>query len=94
VPYELLIVPVEHEEDGFASERLGDALALAAEGLRRVRAVEGLRPANLWLHAGGHWHIEVLPRLTVLAGLELGAGVYLNPVAPEEAAEALRGAGA
>jgi UDPglucose--hexose-1-phosphate uridylyltransferase len=45
---------------------------------------------NLWLHESGHWHIEVVPRLTVLAGIELGAGYFVNPLAPETAAEALR----
>ena len=43
-----------------------------------------------WLHTGKGWHIEVFPRLTVLAGVELGAEVYVNTVAPEEAAEQLR----
>jgi UDPglucose--hexose-1-phosphate uridylyltransferase len=90
MPYELLVAPAEHEVDGLESELLGTALALAADGLRRLRAVEGPRPANLWLHDGTHWHLEVLPRLTILAGLELGAGVYLNPLAPEQAAAALR----
>jgi UDPglucose--hexose-1-phosphate uridylyltransferase len=93
--YELLIAPLEHENDGFASERLAPALQLLAEGLRRLFAVEGLRPLNAWLHTApfgerGHWHIEVLPRLSLLAGLELGAGCYVNPVPPEEAAAALR----
>ena len=40
----------------------------------------------------GHWHLELVPRLTVLAGVELGAGIYVNAVPPEDAAEALRGA--
>jgi UDPglucose--hexose-1-phosphate uridylyltransferase len=90
MPYELVVAPVEHERDGFSSPLLASALELAADGLRRLRAVEGPRPVNLWLHSGGHWHLEVLPRLTILAGLELGAGVYLNPLAPEDAAAALR----
>jgi UDPglucose--hexose-1-phosphate uridylyltransferase len=90
MPYELLIAPVEHEVDAFESGRLATALALAADGLRRLRRVEGPRPANVWLHSGTHWHLELLPRLTILAGLELGAGVYLNPLAPEQAAQALR----
>jgi UDPglucose--hexose-1-phosphate uridylyltransferase len=37
-----------------------------------------------------HWHIEVMPRLTTLAGFEWGTGFYMNPVAPEEAARVLR----
>jgi UDPglucose--hexose-1-phosphate uridylyltransferase len=90
LPYELLVSPVEHEADPWTSVRLVTALALAAEGLRRLRVVEGPRPVNLWLHAPGHWHVELLPRLTVMAGLELGAGVYVNTLAPEEAAARLR----
>jgi UDPglucose--hexose-1-phosphate uridylyltransferase len=38
------------------------------------------------------WRIDVVPRLTGLAGLELGSGVHLNTVAPEQAAAAMRGA--
>jgi len=39
-----------------------------------------------------HWHVELLPRLTTLAGFEWGTGFYINPVAPEEAATVLRAA--
>jgi len=49
-----------------------------------------LKPLYSWLHAGGHWHIEVLPRLDVLAGIELGAGYFVNTLAPESAAGVLR----
>ena len=55
-------------------------------------AVEGAVPLNAWVHDTAHWHIEVLPRLSVLAGIELGAGIYVNALPPEEAAERLRGA--
>jgi UDPglucose--hexose-1-phosphate uridylyltransferase len=91
LPYELLVAPIEHEADPWTSPRLAVALRLAAQGLRRLHAAEGPRPVNLWLHAPGHWHVEVLPRLTVMAGLELGAGVYVNTLPPEKAAARLRG---
>jgi UDPglucose--hexose-1-phosphate uridylyltransferase len=90
-PYECLVAPLEHEGSGFQSKLLGGGLALAAEALRRLHALEGPRPANLWLHEGGHWHLEFLPRLTVFASVELGAGYYVNTLHPEEAAQALRG---
>jgi UDPglucose--hexose-1-phosphate uridylyltransferase len=90
-PYECLVAPLEHETSGFQSGLLGGGLALAAEALRRLHALTGPRPANLWLHEGGHWHLEVLPRLTVFASVELGAGYYVNTLRPEEAAQALRG---
>ncbi len=37
-----------------------------------------------------HWHIEIFPRLTKMAGFEWGTGFYINPVAPEEATQHLR----
>jgi UDPglucose--hexose-1-phosphate uridylyltransferase len=89
-PYELLVAPRECEKDPFASASLGGALGLVAEGIRRIRIAEGPTPVNVWLHAAGHWHLEVLPRLTILAGLELGSGYFVNTLAPESAAGVLR----
>ena len=37
-----------------------------------------------------HWHLEIIPRLTRVAGFEWGTGFYINPVLPEEAAGYLR----
>jgi UDPglucose--hexose-1-phosphate uridylyltransferase len=91
LPYELLIAPREHPEgSGYESELLRPALTVLAEALRRLHVVEGPVPLNAWLHDSGHWHLEVLPRLTVFAGIELGAGIYVNSLAPEAAAAALR----
>jgi UDPglucose--hexose-1-phosphate uridylyltransferase len=95
VPYELLIAPDQHfggQPGADGGDFLVAALELLAEGIRRLRAVEGPVPWNAWLHSSGHWHFEVLPRLSVLAGVELGAGVYVNSLPPEEAARALRDA--
>ncbi len=92
MPYELFVAPVEHEPDPWQSNRLAVALRLAAEGLRRLHALEGPCAMNLWLHESGHWHIEIVPRLTILGGVELGAGYFVNPLPPETAAEALRAA--
>jgi UDPglucose--hexose-1-phosphate uridylyltransferase len=87
VPYETLIAPRELDAD------LGDGLLVLRDVVRRLRAVEGPVPWNAWLHHSvDSWHIELVPRLTVLAGIELGAGVYVNTLAPEEAAGRLRGA--
>jgi UDPglucose--hexose-1-phosphate uridylyltransferase len=89
-PYELLVAPERCERDPFTSESLGAALALVADGLRRLHVAEGAVPVNAWLHVTPHWHLEVVPRLTVLAGLELGAGYFVNTLAPESAAGVLR----
>jgi UDPglucose--hexose-1-phosphate uridylyltransferase len=94
VPYEVLIAPSAPEAEGLRSELLAPALRLLAEVVRRLQRVRGanLVPLNAWLHDGPHWHLELFPRTTRLAGLELGAGVYIDPVAPEQAAADLRAA--
>ena len=79
LPYETLI--------GGDPFELGAALRLLREVVRRLRAIEGTVPWNAWLH---DTHLELVPRLSVLAGVELGAGIYVNTVAPEDAAAALR----
>lgn len=59
----------------------------------------GAVPYNFMLHtaptkAAGlkyfHWHIEITPCLTQIAGFERGTGFYINPTPPEDAAKALR----
>ena len=65
---------------------------------RLARRLGASPPLNLWVRTAPRgaehfcWRIDILPRLTHLAGLELGAGVHLNIVAPELAAAELRDA--
>jgi UDPglucose--hexose-1-phosphate uridylyltransferase len=97
VPFQLLIAPrrprPRFEDDGpTAARALHDALN------RLSRRLGAPPPLNLWVRtapAGADhfcWRIDILPRLAHLAGLELGAGVNLNVVAPETAAAELRAA--
>ena len=37
-----------------------------------------------------HWHIEIIPKITKVAGFEWGSGFYINPTPPEEAAAFMR----
>jgi UDPglucose--hexose-1-phosphate uridylyltransferase len=71
--------------------RLADGLLVVRELVRRLHAAVGVRPWNAWLHAGPPWHLHFVPRLTALAGIELGAEIYVNVVPPERAAAKLRG---
>jgi UDPglucose--hexose-1-phosphate uridylyltransferase len=50
------------------------------------------RRAHYWdtIEFDFHWHIELFPRLTRVAGFEWGTGFYINPTAPEDAARFLR----
>lgn len=100
-PFEVWVVPRRHDAD-FA--RASDAdIAGAAEALRQVlgRLASSLDgpPYNLVLHSAPlqeqvdatyHWHWEIHPRLREIAGLELGTGLPVNPVSPEDAVEELR----
>jgi UDPglucose--hexose-1-phosphate uridylyltransferase len=95
LPYQLLLAPrvprMRFEDDG------PTGAALLHEGLQRLARVLGASPPlNLWVRTAPRgadhfcWRIDVIPRLTHMAGLELGTGVHLNVVAPEQAAAALR----
>jgi len=37
-----------------------------------------------------HWHMEIIPKLTKVAGFEWGSGFYINPTRPEDAAAFMR----
>ena len=99
-PFEVWIVPRRHESD-FGRIDAADVQA-TAEALRQVlgRLAASLDgpPYNLVLHtaplreqvdATYHWHWEIHPRLREIAGLELGTGLPVNPVSPEDAVEEL-----
>jgi UDPglucose--hexose-1-phosphate uridylyltransferase len=91
VPYETLIAPTEPDPAGLDSELLAPALKLLAEVVRRLQRLEGQVPLNAWLEQSPNdWRLVLFPRLNVLAGLELGAGIFVNTVPPEEAAVRLR----
>jgi UDPglucose--hexose-1-phosphate uridylyltransferase len=101
-PFEIWIVPRRHDAD-FGRATDADVRA-TAEALRQVlgRLAASLDgpPYNLVLHtaplreqvdATYHWHWEIHPRLREIAGLELGSGLPVNPVSPEDAVEELLG---
>jgi hypothetical protein len=82
-----VVAPARPEPGGLERERLAAALQLLAHLVRRLHALEGPVPLNAWLeHGDQDWRLVLLPRLTVLAGLELGAGIFVNTLPPEEAA--------
>ena len=97
VPYQLQIIPraprARFEDNG----PLAAGLLHATLG-RLSRALGALPPLNLWVRTAPRgaqyfcWRIDVMPRLTHLAGLELGTGLHLNILPPERAAELLKAA--
>jgi UDPglucose--hexose-1-phosphate uridylyltransferase len=96
LPFQLMLAPrrpqPRFEDDDTGAALLHDALA------RLARRFGSPPPLNLWVRTAPPgadrfgWRIDIQPRLTHLAGLEMGAGVNLNIVAPEQAAAELRDA--
>jgi UDPglucose--hexose-1-phosphate uridylyltransferase len=100
-PFETWIVPKRHESNFEAEpkERLGYCAQALRSTLKRLGAALGDPAYNFMIHSNPlrdaaspsyHWHIEVMPALTHVAGFEWGSGFHINPVPPEEAAEFLR----
>ncbi len=94
-PFHLMIAPrrgrARFEDDG------PTGAALLHDALTRLRVRLGASPPlNLWIRTAPRgaehfcWRIEIVPRLTNFGGVELGTGVHVNIVTPEQAAAELR----
>ena len=93
MPYETWIAPAAHTAQAALDPVFVRALA---DAVRRLRSLLGTDLAwNTVVHdapargAPFHWHAELLPRLTVPASVELGAGIWVNVVDPGRAAAEL-----
>jgi len=101
-PYETWILPRAHAPhfeslSRPALERLSEILR---DTLRRLDVTLERAPYNYVLHTSPsnghevaeyyHWHLEIMPKLTKVAGFEWGSDFYINPTPPEEAAQVLR----
>lgn len=100
-PFEMWILPKNHSS-AFCKEDDRTLYSLAeifSDTLKRLDTCIPDVPYNFVLHteplrSGGlehyHWHFEIVPKLTSIAGFEWGSGFYINPMPPEEAATYLR----
>jgi UDPglucose--hexose-1-phosphate uridylyltransferase len=97
MPYEMMLIPRQPRA------RFEDPGPLGAKLLHQVlgkleAALGGMPPLNMWVRTAPSgagefcWHLDIVPRLAQLAGLEMGTGVSLNIVTPESAAATLRDA--
>ncbi len=101
MPYEICIAPRRNSADfsTMNDEELHGFAASFRDAVTRLNSVHPELAFNVVLHTAAFehasaawftWHLSILPRLTTLAGIELGINVMINPVAPEEAASTLR----
>jgi UDPglucose--hexose-1-phosphate uridylyltransferase len=96
LPFQLMLAPrrpcARFDTDGVGAALLHDGLC------RLARLLGSSPPLNLWVRTAPRgveqfcWRIDIAPRLTHLAGLELATGLSLNILAPEHAASLLRDA--
>lgn len=100
-PFEIWILPRHHVsnfEDTTASQ-LADLAFIIKDCLLRLKKALNTPPYNFVIHTTPitlkgiefyHYHIEIIPVLTRIAGFEWGTGFYINPTAPEESASYLK----
>lgn len=102
--WEVHVLPLQHGADflEIGGADLDDLARVLRNTMARLDAVLGGAQYNYFLHslphdgreaehaASYHWHLEICPRTSVPTGFELGSGLYVNTVSPEEAAERLR----
>ena len=103
-PFETWILPKRHESHFEQTEdaTLRNLAWVLRSTLRKIDKVLEHPPFNFIVHSAPlqedrlghyHWHIEVIPKLTKVAGFEWGTGFYINPTPPEESARFLRESG-
>lgn len=103
-PFETWILPKNHEShfEDAAPPALQNLAWVLRSTLRKIDKVLERPPYNFVVHSAPvqdpalphyHWHIEIIPKLTKIAGFEWGTGFYINPTPPEESARFLREAG-
>ncbi len=100
-PFEISILPKRHQASysGIDESMIKNLAGIMKETMQKLAAVLPHPPYNLMLHTAPvgyadspyyHWHLEIMPRLTIVAGFEWGTGFYINPTPPETAAKYLR----
>ena len=102
--WEVHILPLRHQSDFLALDTAGrsDLARVLSRTMARLDAVIGDAQYNFFLHslprspeladceASYHWHLEICPRTSIPTGFELGSGLSVNTISPEDAAERLR----
>ncbi|MCS7047523.1 MAG: HIT domain-containing protein, partial [Gemmataceae bacterium] len=100
-PFETWIIPKQHAShfENASREELAELASVVKTVLLKLETALDKPAYNYLVHTAPltaaplphyHWHLEVIPRLTRVAGFEWGAGFYINPVYPETAAQYLR----
>lgn len=102
--WEVHILPLQHESDFLNSsdDDLEDLSKVLKNTMARLDHVIGGAQYNFFLHSqphgnacsdcapSYHWHLEICPRTSIPTGFELGSGLFVSTISPEDAAQQLR----
>jgi UDPglucose--hexose-1-phosphate uridylyltransferase len=102
--WEVHILPLQHQAEFLEvkADDLPDLARVLKRTMARLDAVIGGAQYNFFLHSvphnsetganapSYHWHLEICPRTSIPTGFELGSGLFVNTINPEQAAEKLR----
>jgi UDPglucose--hexose-1-phosphate uridylyltransferase len=100
-PFEIWVLPKTHHSSyiNLPDESFQMLAEIFSETLKRLDKALNRAPYNFILHTAPvreeklehfHWHFEIMPKLTLMAGFEWGSGFFINPTPPEDAAHYLR----
>ena len=100
-PFEMWVLPKKHSSlyNNQDHESFTALTSIFSEAMHRLETCIPNVPYNFVLHTAPlrseplkhyHWHFEIMPKLTKIAGFEWGSGFYINPTPPEESARFLR----
>jgi len=101
-PFETWILPRRHDSSFQVvqdDDEFKDLAKILKDTLGRLNRALDRPPYNFVIHTAPvtegeleyfHWHLEIMPVLTRVAGFEIGSGFYINPTPPEDAAQYLR----
>jgi UDPglucose--hexose-1-phosphate uridylyltransferase len=100
-PFETWLQPKSHQANftAMSRERVVEFAGIMQDALNRISRCLNAPPYNFAIHTAPcdredsevfHWHMVIMPRLTIAAGFEMGTGIYINVTSPEDAAHYLR----
>lgn len=100
-PFETWILPKRHDScfECIPQDKYKELAEILQLTLRKIDKALSNPPYNYMIHTSSlsdplnefyHWHIEIVPKLTKIAGFEWGSGFYINPTSPEESARFLK----
>lgn len=102
-PFEIWILPKQHQShfNNVSGKKMDNLIEICRQVFGRLNVVLNDPSVNFFLHSSPcgnsgknldyyHWHLEVAPRLSNYGGFEMGSGVVINVITPEQAADYLR----